>query len=220
MASKRKYNPNKRLHQAQSKAAMQRKEWEEVNQVYELQMDFVVEDVNKIINEYVEKNMMSDNDYVPSHVVVEAYDQQDLIIALKKQLVATPEIWQIGIDSHFYNLETDELLTIPFSLTMPAMTHSELMNGCEQKVYEVDGVKVKKADEWQGLQNEMIANWEKQGIPDGFELIKSQVRIIAHTRFKCLAAYKDFEHAIELRKQGLLIKRLKNFDNFGLGVAA
>ena len=66
----------------------------------------------------------------------------------------------------------------------------------------------------------MIANWEKQGIPDGFELIKSQVRIIAHARFKCLAAYKDFEHAVELRKQGLLIKRLRNFDNFGLGVAA
>lgn len=220
MASKRKYNPNKRLHQAQSKAAAQRKEWEEVNQVYELKMDFVVEDVNRIINNYAIENGLSDDDYVPSHVVVEAYDQQDLIIALKKQLVATPEIWEIGIDSHFYNLEKDELLTIPFSLTMPAMTHSELMNGCEQKVYEVDGVKVKKSDEWKGLQAEMIANWEKQGIPDGFELIKSQVRIIAHARFKCLAAYKDFEHAIELRKQGLLIKRLRNFDNFGLGVAA
>ena len=220
MASKRKYNQNKRLHQAQSKAAMQRKEWEEVNQVYELKMDFVVEDVNRIINDYAKENGLSDDDYVPSHVVVEAYDEQDLIIALKKQLIATPDIWEIGIDSHFYNLETDDMLTIPFSLTMPAMTHAELMGGCEQKVYEVDGVKVKKADEWKGLQAEMIANWEKQGIPDGFELIKSQVRIIAHARFKCLATYKDFEHAVELRKQGLLIKRLKNFDNFGLGVVA
>lgn len=220
MASKRKYNPNKRLHQAQSKVAMQRKEWEEVNQVYELKMDFVVEDVNRIINDYAKENGLSDDDYVPSYVAVEAYDQQDLIIALKKQLVATPEIWEVGIDSHFYNLENDELLTIPFSLNMPAMTHTELMGGCEQKVYEVDGVKVKKADEWKGLQEEMIANWERHGIPDGFELIKSQVRIIAHARFKCLATYKDFEHAVELRKQGLLIKRLRNFDNFGLGVAA
>ena len=51
MKRTKKYNPNKRLNKVRAKAAEQRKEWEEVNQVYELKMDFVVEDVNRIIND-------------------------------------------------------------------------------------------------------------------------------------------------------------------------
>ncbi len=183
---------NKRQRQLISK-------WHNVNKLYALNMKFCIEDTNNAINSYVEKNGLKDDDHVPASVVIPVYNYQDLIIAMKEQLILTPEMWEVGIDSHFYNLETDELLTIPFSLDLPSMTHAELMNGCDQKVYLVDEIKTRRQETWKGLQPEMISNWESHGIPDGFELIKSQVSITAHTRFINLYSYMRFERIKKTR---------------------
>lgn len=131
----KKYNPNKLGQIKLSKEAQFRANWKANDVLYEFQMDFVVEHVNKAINDYAEENNLPDDAYVPAHVTIGAYEEQDLIIALKQQLIKTPESWEIGIDSHFYNLETDEILTVPFALTLPPMTHAELMNGCSAKVH-------------------------------------------------------------------------------------
>lgn len=203
----KKYNPNKLGQIKLSKEAQFRANWKACDVLYEFQMDFVVEHVNKAINEYAEENNLPEDAYVPAHVTIGAYEEQDLIIALKQQLIKTPESWEIGIDSHFYNLETDEMLTIPFFLNLPSMTHAELMSGCSAKVHLVDGIKT-VVGEWEGLQKEMIKNWEKQSIPDGFELAQSQVRMIAQAHFRDFLSYCQFQTYLSLRDAGKLIKSL------------
>ncbi|MCO8100900.1 hypothetical protein [Acinetobacter indicus] len=204
----KKYNPNKLGQIKLSKEAQIRANWKALDVLYEFQMDFVVEHVNKVINEYAEENNLPEDAYVPAHVTIAAYEEQDLIIALKQQLIKTPESWEIGIDSHFYNLETDEMLTVPFALTLPPMTHAELMSGCSAKVHLVDGIKTVMG-EWGGLQEEMIKNWEKHGIPKGFELVQSQVRMIAQAHFKDFLSYCQFQTYLSLRDAGKLIKSLE-----------
>lgn len=204
----KKYNPNKLQHQKLSKTVEQCKNWQALDVLYEFEMDFVVEKVNKIINAYAEENNLADDDYTPAEIIVEAYEQQDLIIVLKKQMIKTPESWEVGIDSHFYNQDTEEVHTIPFALDLPSMSHEELMAGCKAKVMLVDGIKTVKG-EWQGLQAEMLNHWEKQGVPDGFDLIQSQVRIKALAHFKDMDFYNRHLRYFKLRDEGCLIDALK-----------
>ena len=83
---------------------------------------------------------------------------------------------------------------------------------CEKKVHFVDGIKT-VGSEWSGLQKEMINNWEKQGIPDGFELVQSQVRMIAQAHFKDFLSYCQFQSYLGLRDAGKLIAALKKEEN-------
>src|SRR5699024_5689277 len=117
--------------------------------------------------DYADAHNLGDDDYVPAHVTVGAYECQDLIIAMKKQMIKTPEFWEVGVDSHFYNAELHDVITVPFSLNIPSMSHAELMTGKEVRVHLFDGELKKVLGDWQGLQPEMIANWERHGIPDG-----------------------------------------------------
>lgn len=204
----KKYNPNKVAQQHAARKAKSEAEWKKLDVLYEFDMDFVVEHANNTISEYAEKHNLADDEWVPAHVVVDAYGQQDLIIALKKSLISTPERWEVGVDSHFYNLETDEIQTIPFSLTLPAMTHEELMNGCARKVNFIDVIKTVREDTWKGLQEEMIANWEKEGIKPGFKLTQSQVRIVAQAHFKNHLAYCRFQTYLDMRDSGGLLQAL------------
>ncbi|MFI7755241.1 hypothetical protein ACIAM9_18775, partial [Acinetobacter baumannii] len=52
-------------------------------------------------------------------------------------------------------------------------------------------------------------HWEKQGIPDGFELVQSQVRMIAQAHFKDFIFYCQFQTYLSLRDAGKLIKALE-----------
>lgn len=198
----------KRISQLQRIRQSKLSKWKNLDLLYEFEMDFVVEHINKIIDSYIESNNIQDGEYLPSSVVVEAYNQQDLIIVLKEQLINQPEAWHIGIDSHFYNAESDSVHTIPLSIDIPSMSYHQLMEGCEIKVAVVDGIKTIKG-EWKGLQKEMIANWERQGIPYGYELIQSQVKIIAQAHYKNIECFERFEKLAGYRKDGLLIRFLE-----------
>lgn len=189
----------------QSKQAKIAAEWKKLDVLYEFDMEFEIEHVNKIIQDFAEENNLADDDFVPEYVVIDAYEEQDLIIALKMMNIKAPEFWEIGIDSHFYSEEKDDVLTIPFSLDVPAMSHAELMAGCEVKVNRGAGIKTR----WKGLQAEMIDNWKDQGIPEGYELIKSQVYIKAQAHFNNYQAYKDHHDLLFLRDNGRLVNYLK-----------
>lgn len=189
--------------------------WNNLNLLYEFEMDFVVEHINKVIDEYTQAHQLSEGDYLPSSLVIGAYEQQDLIIVLKEQLINKPEFWHIGIDSHFYNADTDQIHTIPFSVDLPSMSFAELMGGCDIKVSVVDGIKTIKGS-WKGLQNEMISNWERQGVPDGYELIRSQVKVIAQAHYVNHDCFDRFEKLAAYREQGVLIKFLKQLESKGL----
>ena len=136
---------------AQSKQSKQLVEWKKVDVLYEFNMEFAIEKVNKIVGDYADAHGLSDDDYVPSHVTVGAYECQDLIIAMKKQMINTPEFWEVGIDSHFYNAELHNVITVPFSLNIPAMSHAELMGGKAVRVHLIDGDLKKVLGDWQGF---------------------------------------------------------------------
>jgi hypothetical protein len=186
--------------------------WKNLDLLYEFEMDFVVEHINKTIDSYIAENKLQEGDYLPRSVVIEAYQQQDLIIVLKEQLIKKPEFWHIGIDSHFYNPELDKVHTIPFSIDIPAMNYHQLMEGCDIKVAIVDGLKTIKG-EWKGLQKEMIANWVRQGIPEGYELIQSQVKIVAQAHYMNQDCFDRFEKLAAYREKGLLIKFLEQLES-------
>ena len=65
---------------AQSKQSKQLVEWKKVDVLYEFDMEFEIEHVNKIIHDYVDSNGLSDEDYVPAYVTIGAYEQQDLTL--------------------------------------------------------------------------------------------------------------------------------------------
>ena len=212
---KKKYNPNK-LAQIQAaknavikaKMAVMNEKWKEFDVLYEFNMEFAIEKVNKIVGDYADAHNLGDDDYVPAHVTVGAYECQDLIIAMKKQMIKTPEFWEVGIDSHFYNAELHDVITVPFSLNIPSMSHAELMGGKEVRVHLVDGDLKNVLGDWQGLQPEMIANWERHGIPDGYELIQSQVSITAYAHFKDYENYDNFHYLLKRRDEGDLLRYL------------
>ena len=97
------------------------------------------------------------------------------------------------------------------------MSHAELMNGCAVIVSRGAGIKTR----WKGLQKEMLAHWEKEGIPEGYELIKSQVYIKAQAKFKSFQMLDEHNYMLKLRDQGTLIKHLKmwNDEQRGTSVA-
>lgn len=205
---RKKYNPNKLAHQQAAKRNTFLAKWREVDVLYEFNMKFAIEKVNKIVCDYVDAHNLSDSDYVPAHVTVGAYECQDLIIAMKKQMIKRPEYWEVGIDSHFYNAELHDVLTIPFFLNITSMSHEDLMNGKDIRVYLIDGEFKKVLGDWRGLQNEMIANWEREGIPEGYELIQSQVSITAFAHFKDYENYDNFHYFLRKRDEGDLLRYL------------
>lgn len=195
MPSKRKYNPNKLLNMQRAKAGL----------LYEFDMTFCIEEVNQKIDAYREANGLDGDAYCPEWLVIETYEQQDLIIALKMSQVKSPEYWEIAIASHFLNEELNDVKTINFYVELPEMSHADLMNGCEVKVNRGAGIKTR----WKGLQDEMIKNWETETMPDGYELVKSQVFLKAQARFHDVKMYNEHNFLLRLRDHGNLINTLK-----------
>ena len=197
MSSKRKYNPNKLLNIQRAKAGL----------LYEFDMTFCIEDVNRKIDAYREANVLADDVYCPEWLVIETYEQQDLIIALKMSHVKNPEYWEIAIASHFINEDATDVKTIDFYVELPEMSHAELMNGCEVKVNRGAGIKTR----WKGLQDEMIKNWETETMPDNYSLVESQVLIKAQARFHDIKMYNEHNLLLKLRDHGNLIDTLKRW---------
>ena len=197
MSSKRKYNPNKLINIQRAKAGL----------LYEFDMTFCIEDVNRKIDAYREANVLADDVYCPEWLVIETYEQQDLIIALKMSHVKNPEYWEIAIASHFINEDATDVKTIDFYVELPEMSHAELMNGCDVKVNRGAGIKTR----WKGLQDEMIKNWETETMPDNYSLVESQVFIKAQARFHDIKMYNEHNLLLKLRDHGNLIDTLKRW---------
>ena len=197
MSNRKPYNPNKRLHQLQSK----------LGNIYEFEMTFCIEEINKVIDAYRDEHNLPEDAYCPEFLTIDAYKQQDLIIALKMQQLKTPSYWEIGIDSHFYNMETEGIYTIPFYIELPEMSHEQLMNGSEVKVMRGHGLKTR----WKGLQSEMIEHWGNVGIPPNYDLTRSDVKIKAHAKFKDVKMMNEHNYMLKLRDTGILIRSLKKW---------
>ena len=168
------------------------------------EMEFVIEEVNDKLNQY------PDGVYIPEHIVCDTYGNQDLIIALKMSLIADPQSWHVHIDSHFHNLETDDMLTIPFEQVLPAMTFAEFMNGGPHHIERGAGIKTR----WKGCQDEMIKNWESK-IPQGYDLVQSQAYVQCDASFKDMHCYLAYQDLIKAREAGKIYDVLKRYaDSF------
>lgn len=197
----KKYNPKKLDHVFASKNALLNKRWSEVNHLYQFDMQFDVESIKAKLHQY--DNMP----YHPSYAVIDAYNQQELMIVLKQDLINDPESWEIETASHFYNAETDQVKTYPFSVALPCMSYDDVILGCDAKVNIVDDFKRVRSEAWKGLQDEMIKSWGD--IPSGFELIRTDVRMVVEARFKNITCYDRFATYLNYKDNGKLIELLK-----------
>lgn len=193
----KKYNPNKlqQLHASQ------------IGKLYEFEMQFVIEDVNQEIEAFRTLNSLDEDAYCPEWVTVQAYKEQDLIIALKMSQLKTPEYWECAIASHFLNHETNDVHTIHFYVELTEMPHIELMNGSKVTLNRGSGIKTR----WKGLQTELMDFWKQEGVPEGYELMRSDVYLRAQAKFLNYEKYKEHHTLLRYRSQGNLIQALKTW---------
>lgn len=181
-----KYNPKKRIHQLQAKA----------NQLHTLEMTFCVDEVNNHVDTWRNEHGVEDRELTPKSVVYDVY-HGDLIICLKNLLIPLEQEWFLGIDSHFYNAETEEVLTLPAQFTTPVMSFEEFRFGSEIKINRGNGLKTR----WKGVNQELNDILEADA-PEGFERIRSDALFRVTTKFNNLVDYQYFKQAKALRKLG------------------
>lgn len=184
---KRKYNPNKLAQITKSKAY----------QKHVLEMTFNIDEVNKHIDEWRAENDLADKELTPKHVVYDVY-HGDLIIALKNLLIPLEQEWFLGVDTHYYNKDTDEVLTVPTQFQMPLMSFEQFRFGCDLKVDRGAGIKTR----WKGINPELNEILDQE-VPEGFDRVRSDALLRVETAFNNVADYLYFKQAKMLRAQGV-----------------
>ena len=183
----KKYNPNKLadLHKSQSQ------------RLHTLEMSFNIDEVNENIDAWREENNLADKELTPKHVVYDVY-HGDLIICLKNLLIPLEQEWFLGVDSHYYSIEKDEVLTVPTQFQMPKMSFEQFRFGCDLKVDRGHGLKTR----WKGI-NDELNEILLRDVPEGFERVRSDALLRVETAFNNAQDYFYFKQAKELRKRGV-----------------
>ena len=183
----KKYNPNKmaNLYKSQSQ------------QLHALEMSFNIDEVNENIDAWREENDLADKELTPKHVVYDVY-HGDLIICLKNLLIPLEQEWFFGVDSHYYSVEKDEVLTVPTQFQMPKMSFERVRFGWDSTVDRGHGLKTR----WKGISEELGAILEQE-TPEGFERVRSDALLRVETAFNNVEDYLYFKQAKVLREQGV-----------------
>ena len=182
----KKFNPNKRIQQLHAQA----------NKLHTLEMTFCVDEVNNQVDTWRTEQGVDEREFAPKAVVYEVY-HGDLIICLKNLLIPLEQEWFLGIDSHFYNAETEEVLTIPEQFETPLMSFEEFRFGSEIKINRGNGLKTR----WKGINKELNDILEAEA-PLGFERIRSDALLRVTTKFNNAQDYYYFTQAKALRNLG------------------
>ncbi|MBF7685928.1 hypothetical protein I2F17_08880 [Acinetobacter sp. B10A] len=183
----KKYNPHKRVQKLASFAS----------QLHTLEMTFCVDEVNDRVDQWREENNIAERELTPKSVVYDVY-HGDLIICLKNLLIPLEQEWFLGIDSHFFNYETEEVVTIPAQFTTPKMSFEEFRFGSETiKIDRGNGLKTR----WKGINTELNEIIEADA-PQGFERIRSDALFRVTTNFNSAEDYFYFKQAKSLRNLG------------------
>ncbi len=165
---------------------------------YELSMTFCVDEVNTVIDEYREKSGLKDAELTPEHIAYSVY-QGDLIICLKNILIPLEQEWMLGVDSHYYNAQTDEVMTVPVQFQMPKMNFNDFKFGSSLAVDRGHGLKTR----WKGINEELNAILLAD-VPLGFERVRSDAKLTCITGFsdyKCLQEFNFVKKV--MREKGL-----------------
>ena len=176
----KKYNPNKIGQQYANKAY----------QLHTLEMTFTIDEVNRSVDKWLAENNMVERKATPKHIVYDVY-HGDLIIALNNRLIPLEQEWFLGVDSHYFNYETDEVITVPFQFDMPLMSFDEFRFGSTTvKMPRGSGIYTR----WKGINDELNELLLSE-VPVGFERIRSDALMRVTTKFNNVADYIYFKEA-------------------------
>ncbi len=165
---------------------------------YTLSMEFCVDEVNTVIDQYRAETGLQDAEQTPEHIAYSVY-HGDLIICLKNILIPLEQEWQLGVDSHYYNAETDEVMTVPVQFQMPKMSFNEFKFGSTLAVDRGHGLKTR----WKGI-NDELNSILLADVPVGFDRVRSDAKltcITGFTNYECLKEFNFIKKVI--RNSGL-----------------
>lgn len=165
---------------------------------YELSMTFCIDEVNTTIDKYREETGLQDAEATPEHVAYSVY-HGDLIICLKNLLIPLEQEWQFGIDSHYYNAETDDVMTVPVQFQMPKMSFKDFRFGSSLPVDRGHGLKTR----WKGIGKE-IDEVLMADAPEGYIRVRSDAKLTCVTGFTNYECLKEFNFVKKvIRNSGL-----------------
>ena len=180
-------NKNKFLAlKAKREAEIQLKQQQAAQGPYELSMSFCIDEVNTVVDQYREEQQLENAEMTPEHVAYSVY-HGDLIICLKNLLIPLDQEWHLGVDSHYYNPETDEVMTVPVQFQMPKMNFNEFKFGSKLAVDRGHGLKTR----WRGI-NEELNEILLADVPVGFERVRSDAKLTCWTGFTDYNCLKEF----------------------------
>ena len=190
---------------AKRDAELQAQQQQSAQGPYEFSMIFNIDEVNTVVDQYREEAGLEDAEMTPEHVAYSVY-HGDLIICLKNLLIPLEQEWFLGVDNHFYNLETDELMTVPVQFQMPKMPFNEFKFGSTLAVDRGHGLKTR----WKGI-NEELNGILLADVPVGFIRASSEAKLSCITGFTDYECLKEFNFVKRvIRAQGLSgIKKMK-----------
>ena len=179
-------------------AELQAQQQQSAQGPYEFSMIFNIDEVNTVVDQYREDAGLEDAEMTPEHVAYSVY-HGDLIICLKNLLIPLEQEWFLGVDNHFYNLETDELMTVPVQFQMPKMPFNEFKFGSTLAVDRGHGLKTR----WKGI-NEELNGILLADVPLGFIRASSEAKLSCITGFTDYECLKEFNFVKRvIRAQGL-----------------
>ena len=192
-------NKNKFLAlKAKREAEIQLKQQQAAQGPYELSMTFCVDEVNTVVDQYREEQQLEDAEMTPEHVAYSVYNG-DLIICLKNLLIPLDQEWHLGVDSHYYNPETDEVMTVPVQFQMPKMHFNEFKFGSKLAVDRGHGLKTR----WRGINDELNEIILAE-VPVGFNRVRSDAKLTCWTGFTDYNCLKEFNFVKKvMRRSGL-----------------
>ena len=134
--------------------------------------------------------------------VLHDYETHGVAIKNKSQnneLMQMDQEWLLGIDSHYYNAETDEVMTVPVQFQMPKMPFNEFKFGSKLAVDRGHGLKTR----WRGI-NEELNEILLTDVPVGFTRVRSDAKLSCFTGFTDYSCLKEFNFIKKIiREQGL-----------------
>lgn len=181
---------------AKREAEIQLKQQQAAQGPYELSMSFCVDEVNTVVDQYREEQQLEDAEMTPEHVAYSVY-HGDLIICLKNLLIPLDQEWHLGVDSHYYNPETDEVMTVPVQFQMPKMHFNEFKFGSKLAVDRGHGLKTR----WRGI-NEELNEILLADVPVGYNRVRSDAKLTCWTGFTDYNCLKEFNFVKKVMRKG------------------
>lgn len=180
-----------------------------LNKTHVLSMEFTIEALKKKFDAFhvahdFDPQAKDKSIFIPEFVTIDAYNQHDLVIALQMQHVDCVD-WLVGVDTHFFDYDTEEIKTIPFQAQLRGISYLEINTGSKAAVLRDGGFKTR----WKGLDRELEDEYKAQNLAPGFKAIRTEMKIVGECKFKHYGAYREYQFFKSLVEKGTLIEYLE-----------